>query len=358
MSTGQPIAKRMVGLFGHLFAWSMVAYSLGLLALTILWVADPSQTWWVAVSNIFAIFLFVPLPLLLVCMVRSRSVPMHTATWVMLVLFLVNFGSWLVPPGRPMPEGRPLRVLTFNHYYYNRHPDAVTREIRAQSVDIVTLEELSYKVVDQIEQDLVDLYPYRYLQPGSGWAGQGVLSRFPILEQSRIDDTGIQRLVLDIDGTHVTLLNVHLPSPKYRYTWRAEYIPMLDDYNPSHREQTMPILTNTIDSIAGPLIVMGDFNTAEREESYNQLAQRMTDSYRATNWGLGATYPKLRNSDLRQLLPALVRIDYIWVRDGITPTTAWVSCANVDSDHCMVGAELYLKTTAANGALEGGWWPW
>ncbi|MDZ4722218.1 MAG: endonuclease/exonuclease/phosphatase family protein, partial [Roseiflexaceae bacterium] len=351
MTTIRHLANRVLRLSGNLFAWGMLAYSLGLLVLTILWASGPSKTWWLALTNIFAFYLFVPLPVLILLALRSRSVPLHSATWLMLILFLGQFGMWLLPPHAAPSEGRALRLLTFNHYYYNSQPEAVTAAIRAQRADIVTLEELSYTVADHVSEDLADIYPYRYLQPGLGWAGQGVLSRFPIIEQERLYDIGLQRLVLDIDGTHVTLLNAHLPSPKYSYTWRADRrIPVLDDYNPSLREWTLPLLLKAIDTTTGPLIAMGDFNTAEREESYNQIAQRMTDSYRSTNWGLGATYPKAKEADLRQILPALVRIDYIWVRDRITPSSSWVNCASVGSDHCMVGAEVYLNTTAANSA--------
>jgi endonuclease/exonuclease/phosphatase family metal-dependent hydrolase len=365
MTTARRIANNLLRVSGTLFVWNTLAYSLGLLVLSGLWALDSSQLsqlsqpWWLAISNIFAAYLFLPLPVLVVFALRSRSVPLHTATWLMLALFLGQFGMWFLPPISSPAVGQKLRVLTFNHYYYNTHAAAITAEIRAQHVDIVALEELSYQVADQVEQDLVDLYPYRYLQPGLGWAGQGVLSRFPIVEQERLRDIGIQRLVLDIDGTAVTLLNVHLPSPKYGYTWRAaRKIPVLDDYNPSQREQTMPLLLEAIDATSNPLIALGDFNTAEREEGYNQLAQRMRDSYRTTNWGLGATYPKARETGFLQFLPALVRIDYIWVRNGIASGSSWVACANVGSDHCMVGAEVFLNTTAANGALKRGWWPW
>jgi hypothetical protein len=100
-------------------------------------------------------------------------------------------------------------------------------------------------------------------------------------------------------------------------------------------------------SPTGPLIVIGDFNTGDREPRYAQLAARMHDAFRETNRGFGFTFPDHKRMGPVTFTFPLVRIDYIWSKGGALPAAAHVECNNIGADHCFLIADLRLGTAEA-----------
>jgi vancomycin resistance protein VanJ len=337
----------MTTLLGSGLSWGALIYSVGLTGLALFWMVGDGGAWWLRLSDIFAIYLFAPLPLLILSAVFVRSLPLRAASGVLLALFLLEFGVRLLPPPGAMAEGRSLRVLTFNHLYTNRRASDIVAAIRAQDADIVGLQELSALVAGQIDRDLADRYPYRYLLPEPQSYGLGLLSRYPIVQQRLVLPLSAQEVVVDIAGMQVTVLNVHMPSPQVQFGRIAPRMLFPSGYNDTRRARAAPRLLQHLDTISGPLIALGDFNTSEREPLYDQIAARLQDSYRRTSWGIGATFPRLQRQAILRVIPPLVRIDYIWTREQITPARTWVNCDVPGSDHCMLGADLRLDLAAA-----------
>ena len=141
--------------------------------------------------------------------------------------------------------------------------------------DIVGLQELSALVAEQIDLDLADRYPYRYLLPAPHSYGLGLLSRYPIIQQRLILPLSAQQVVVDVEGMQVTVLNVHMPSPEVPFGMSARIIPIPQDYTDTRRARMAPSCCWQIDAISGPLIALGDFNTSEREPLYDQIAARL-----------------------------------------------------------------------------------
>jgi vancomycin resistance protein VanJ len=327
--------------------WGALLYSIGLAGLALAWASGVRGAWWMTVSDIFAIYLFLPLPAMLVGAMLVRSVPLRLASGLMLALFLGEFGARLLPPPAPVAEGRPLRVLTLNHLYSNQRAAEVVAAIRAQDADIVALQELSSTVARAIDRDLADRYPYRYLAPSPKAYGLGVLSRYPMVEQQVRFPLPAQLLVADIEGAPVSVLNVHLPSPQVRFSYGDGRVPLPSSYNDRRRERAAPELLRIIDAIDGPLVALGDFNTSEREPLYGEIAARLEDAYRQTSWGIGATFPRPQRPAILRAMPPLVRIDYIWTRGQIAPARTWLNCEVPGADHCMLVADLRLQRAAA-----------
>jgi endonuclease/exonuclease/phosphatase (EEP) superfamily protein YafD len=246
-------------------------------------------------------------------------------------------------------------VATFNLLYLNTRVDDIIAAIRAQDADVVALQELTPRVAAAIRQGLHDTYPHQYLESGIGDLGMGMISRYPL--RSTADQQGFsgQQAVLDINGRHVNLVNVHLSSPfirtrRYRNLWS---IRLITDYDTSERADELPALLRTIGQIEGPLIVLGDFNTGDREPPYAQLAARMQDAYRTTAWGFGFTFPNNRRMLRVQIPFPLVRIDYVWSSGGVVPAATRVDCDNGGSDHCIVVADLHITTNLQKAGVWG-----
>jgi endonuclease/exonuclease/phosphatase (EEP) superfamily protein YafD len=256
--------------------------------------------------------------------------------------FLVLFGSRLVPSFAQPSEGMRLRVMTINHLYTNRNVADLIGAIRAQDADIVAIQELSEPVADAASHQLSNLYPYQVLSPGPEDYGLGILSRYPLHSTARMQGFAGQRAIMDIDGTAITVINVHLNAPQVQTRRLRQFRPvkMVLNYDTSLRALEVARLLDEIDAVDGPLLVMGDFNTSDREPAYAELAARLHDAYRETAWGFGFTFPNdQRLARLKVPFP-LVRIDYVWSRAGMAPAAAQVVCDNGGSDHCAVVADL------------------
>ena len=122
-----------------------------------------------------------------------------------------------------------------------------------------------------------------------------------------------QKLLLDVDGTPVTLINVHFPAPsvagftvdelRFSIAGRSEALAAL-------LEHTEPD-THTI--------IAGDFNLTDRSEAYTTLTRTYTDSHRKAAYGLDMTYPNarelvegIRSGWTIRFVPPMIRIDYVY----------------------------------------------
>jgi vancomycin resistance protein VanJ len=330
-----------------LLTGAALLYCITVVTLGLLWGIQADRTWWLALSNVFALFWFVPLLLLVPAALLVRSRWLRAAVSLALAAFLALFGARLLPPLGQPTAGTALRVMTLNQLYSNKNVDALIAAIRAQDADIVALQELSQPMADAILQQLAAEYPYQLLMPAELDNGQGLLSRYPLREVLREPDYPAQRAIVDIDGQAITLINVHLHAPKIetRRLPRLRPARLVLDYDTSRRARELPALFRAIDAVEGPLVLLGDFNTGDREPPYAALAARLHDAYAEAAWGFGFTFPA------DPVLPGwpapfpLVRIDYIWSKGGVVPAAARVVCDS-GSDHCAVVADLRLSSQA------------
>jgi len=324
-----------------------LVYCVGLLALAALWTFVDQRTWWLELTNTFALLLFAPLLPLLPAALLIRSRWMNGALATALALFAVLFGAHFIPPAAPIAAGTPLRIMTFNQLYTNQRVPELIAAIRAQQADIVGLQELSEPVAEALKAKLSSAYPYQVLAPGNQ-SGLGLISRYPFLSSGESNSVRGQRVTIQLDGQTVTILNIHLAAPYIR----TRKIPrlgfrMITGYDAGSPTRQVGRLVGEVDQVDGPLIVLGDFNTSDREPRYAQLAARMHDAFRETNWGFGFTFPDHKRMGPLTIPFPLVRIDYVWSKGGVQPAAAHVECNNSGADHCFLVADLRIGTAAA-----------
>lgn len=340
----------IIQMMRSLFIGVVLAYCITMLGLVSLWKSG-LDTWWVVLTNIFALYFFIPLLFLIPLMPFMRSGWFRASTLTLTVVFLVLFKPYLVPEIVSAEGDAHLRVMTLNVLFSNRQADAVISTIRSQNADVVALQELPQPLAAALRQQLHTAYPYQLLEPAMPPYGLGLLSRYPF--ESIPDAAGFahQRVVLDVRGQPVTLINIHLTPPRIE----ARDLPLvhaevlIHNYNTGTRAEEISALLQAIDTTPGPLVVLGDFNLSDREQPYTAFAARLHDAHAETAWGLGATFPT--NTTLGRLpIPfPLVRIDYIWSGGGITPLRAHTACNSPGSDHCMVIADLHIAQALGQG---------
>src|SRR5262245_14714797 len=320
---------------GSLFGWAALRTLFG------------DRWWWLFCLNSFAEYLFVPLPAVFTAawLVRRRRLWVGFGAAVALGGYLYGRMWWPKFPPASV-GGVTVTVMTFNMLGYNQHPEGVVATIRSSGADVVALQELNPPTAAHIQRDLTDIYPYQALDPRAGDSGMGVVSRYPL----RGVDVALpgdwigapQVLSLNLDGTPVTLLHVHL---------RSSDIGSMDGMaTVRERERQARTITDFAAARLEPLIVLGDFNATDQSVAYATVAGVLADSWREVGWGPGHTFPgadspgSSRHRVAGILVPKwLIRIDYIFHSPQWQAIEAWIGPWDEVSDHRPALARLSIK---------------
>ncbi|MFY2790164.1 endonuclease/exonuclease/phosphatase family protein [Rhodococcus sp. MALMAid1271] len=223
---------------------------------------------------------------------------------VVLAVGAFSYAPLYVADAAPNSDGVRLRVMQANLMVGQADPTAVAGQARENSVDVVTVQELTDEAVIGLRNaGMEQLFPYRYLRPyAGGGGGAGIYSRLPISDNRELDGYGPVNLATKVevpDFEPISLLAVH-PVPAYitpADTWTAELDTLRDD---------LAAAAGT-----GPVIVSGDFNTTYSHKKFrNLLDAGYSDAAAQLGKGLIPTYPTDKGT------PAVVGIDHILTNSG------------------------------------------
>jgi len=320
-------------------------YCCGIAILAAFWSFAPSARWWIAFSDIFAACFFLPLLFIVPAALLIRSRWMYMVTVLPLVIFLALFGERFVPGAGGAAVGTTLRVVTFNQLFLDRNTGAILAAIRAENADVVALQELVPPVAEAIQHDLKTLYPYQLLDPSDSAGGIGLLSRYPLEPAGWVEGTHAQRAILQLNRQQITIINVHLTFSGIARA-RSQRFGSLPYYRMNEttgRLYQANALVQEAHKTSGGLIMLGDFNTGDREPGYAALASELHDAFAETGWGFGFTFPNDKRIGPITIPVPLVRIDYIWSKGPVVPVSARVNCNDGGSDHCLVVADLRVQ---------------
>ena len=263
------------------------------------------------------------------------------------LLFVLLYGNLFVPnlaSASPGSDGT-LSVMTYNVTTGDPGVDEILAIIEDESPDVVALQELPQEVAEAAG-DLEEEYPYQALHPSPNpYAGCGVLSRFPILEDEAfpLAEGGhlYQRVLLDVDGRDVHLLNVHLQPPHLLGQLRGGsrlFVP--SGVSTEVQDQELARLLEELDALQGTVVVAGDFNMTDQSAGYGRLTERLVDAHREAGWGFGNTFPDVEVRSFPTPFP-LIRIDYVFHSPNMRALTAYVGDRG-GPNHRFLVAELSL----------------
>lgn len=331
------LARRLVLVAG-------VGYAAAVLVLELLWAFAEQLHWAIGFSSIFGAWFFAPVAVLVPAAALLRSRWLAGASAALLILFLALFGARLLPH-TGLAANPNLRVITINQRFVNSGEDAVLAAIAAQDADVVAIQELTPGLAELLSARLSAEYPHQLLDPSDGAGGMGLLSRFPIEDQGWFAGTRAQHVALRLESQTVDLYNVHLhfsgiSRARSERFWSLPYYRL---YETDGRIDQVRSLAEAARDSAGPVIMLGDFNTGDREEGYEILAAELRDAFAESGWGMGFTFPNQRQMGPVTIPIPLVRIDYVWTRGGVAPVATRVNCAVEGADHCMIIADLAVQ---------------
>lgn len=324
--------------------------------------ADASAVWWVGFLNIFTPYYFLPLlallPLALLARLSRKWVVLPLALFVL--VGLVWFAPRWIPDGWFAPQsaqasGATLQLVTYNMRGRSRYFN-IAREVfwlRDTPLDLAFIQEIPRMYHLPVRGVLVEKFPFQMNHTAqTRLRGQSILSRFPVVSRESftlIDGGEAQmRLVIDLNGRHVALYNIHLLLPigaevRFPVVTDNETLALWASYDEQWRNREIAALIERIAAEPLPYIVAGDFNTSDNAVIYDSLAAHMTDAFRARGSGIGGTWPVAVTIGLPAFVPEVLRIDYIWHSHHFRALDARVGAPVSDyGDHLPVYATLEL----------------
>lgn len=319
-----------------------VAYVLGILAYPAVRPRLGELAGWPELADDFAPWWYAPAPALILAGLGWRSRILMCAGLAAAAGFVATWGGRFLPPRpRPARAGPTLTAMTFNVLHSNQDHAATAAVIAEAKPDVVALQELGPAAMEQLLPALGSEYPYRALQPVASPSGAGVLSRFPLLEVTsfRLSERGhwAQRMVVEAPSGQVTLLNIHTRIPRLVWSRPLGLLRWPTGFDAGLRHAEVGELVRVLDGVAGPLLVLGDFNLTERNADYRAMRARLGDAYCGVGRGLGHTFPRV--FAFPRALPApwpLLRLDYVWHSAEFRPIAAYVGRSGGGDHHPVI----------------------
>jgi endonuclease/exonuclease/phosphatase (EEP) superfamily protein YafD len=240
-----------------------------------------------------------------------------------LVLALGPVMGFCVPWGRLGPDPGPgfrFRVLTCNMHHVRVDPAPLDRLVVETWPDVVALQEWR----DSARSDVLaraDWHVHRV--QGLCLASRHPVRRAEWLGADSLGERGsVARYEIDTPAGLVTVFNLHLATPRFglmgvaREGWDG-----LADLraNSARRREQSEYVAREAERAAGPVVVVGDFNTPPESALFRRVWGGYTDAFAAAGWGWGYTFISRRT---------VVRIDHVLAGPG------W-RC-----DHCRVGPDV------------------
>jgi len=313
-----------------------LVYPVLLLCLSLWHTLAPQRSGLLALTQVFAPYLFLPLLLLVPLMFMRGAAALRIVLGLCLLLYCVQFMPVRVPvtlKERAAPGALHVEVMNWN-VQNSIQLDSIGRVrpvLVKKPADVVALEESYWEWMDR-DPELKRLYPYRLVHTTQASSGLVLLSSYPIIEHAVPElppnVRGWPRLIkarLDLGGGRtLTVVAAHPEAPRNLR------------FDTSERQALIPYIRAFVNpALQGgePLILAGDFNTTEREPAYSDISAGLQDAYRVVGVGGGNTWPALSlwGHDF-----ALLQIDHLFSSPGVVPLNAQVDCTPRGSDHCIV----------------------
>ncbi len=280
------------------------------------------------------------LPVVVVA-VAGRWRPAVILAAALLIVAVGRYGpTWVSLPAPA--QGETMKVVSWNVL---AGPDAAARVLdglaTTADADLIGLLELQPAMAEAVMADpaLAQRFAHQAFDPDSSVYGVGLLSRYPILEQSSSHDPPYLRALVGTPDVATVVYVVH-PLPARIRTIGSLPVAL----ETATRDADMALIRGLIEAdlvAGGPVIIVGDINTTEREPAYAAFAAGLRDAHLDAGIGPGLTW---RPGWLPSPPFGVLRIDYIFTSTQLRAASSGVTCLSV-SDHCLVTAEL----TAAGG---------
>ena len=311
--------------------------------------------WWLTILHSLTFYWFLPLFTIIPIAYFTRRGTLALFASIALVLFLVFYGGlFLSRPQSDPPTGPTLKVMTYNVMEVNSNTAWIGQTVVESGADVVGFQELQPTIANTIHGSLSELHPYQ-TSDGQGAesseSGNSLISRYPIqlLEDALPGPWHSPSLVCIMEFNEETILVINLHAVQSKI---GSLDPAAISRATQIREQQARNLVAFAAETNLPLIVMGDFNTTDKNKDYRIITRTLKDAWREAGWGFGHTFGLRlhtfgtdRPFGLAFLLPRwLLRIDYVFYSPQWKVSDVRLGKWDQVSDHRPVITTLELQT--------------
>ena len=341
--------NRERGFFGKLmvFVLSIMAF-VGLLAMALSVInayINPQHFIWTTMFGLafWEILIYNVLILFFLLMLKSRK------AWISVIALIVaipGFGK-SYSMGKKVEADNSIRIMSYNVHQF-KHVDGETdREsfanqvinmVREQNPDILCCQEFDGYIPKKTRPKCIELFAegagfqYVYYNRKINYGGNVVFSKYPIAKVS--EDSGFGKentygVMVSVDAgekgqfhvANVHLLSYMITDSEIEVLTNTSERQNLDtigktvlhklSYAFQQRSEELKDVLEGMPPVEGPIIVCGDFNEPPLSYNYRQMQKAgFVDTFTKVGRGIKPTYAGK--------LP-LLRIDYVWANDGVTP---------------------------------------
>ena len=315
-----------------------------------LWTLSGERLWFVALWVNLLPGAFYPLLFAFIIVIFTRKT--HTIALLLLPILtcIIMYGGRFLPVRQQADSlGQSISVMTYNMMVNTRDINSFNNILLDVDADIVALQEVHPDMLALITAAQSERYPYPIPSTDTilddSYKGRMLLSRYPVIDSENVpslhpDHMLAQRVVLDVNGQHVTVFNLHL------------ILPVLQNgFSSVNRDSDLAMLFELLRNeplATQPYILMGDFNMSDAVSVHNTFIDELglVDSFAAAGYGFGVTYPNF-DTIVPALgwIPTLIRLDYAFVSPSFVPIEARVIREGV-SDHYPLWVRLQMKGSA------------
>jgi len=296
------------------------------------------QIWWLALLNTFAIYLFVPLPLLLLAGLWRRHWALVIGLAIPTTAFFTLFGTLLLPkPTTLQIHDATITAMTFNLLTSNKDTDALVNAIRAAQPDILGMQELTNGKRAALRIAFSNELPYHTFDSPTSFGNVGLMTRFPIETMRPITLPTAQPALyasLRVNGLRLHVFVAHL-TPNHLFKNPTINLETAASDAFARRTAEIVFLREQLNGLHEPALLLCDCNLTDTSQAYAELGAFLSDSFREAGWGL-------RNTNYASSVPfPLQRIDYVWHTAELAAIAAEVGQAG-GSDHLPAVVRLRL----------------
>jgi vancomycin resistance protein VanJ len=318
----------------------LAGYAVALLVQTVLHVVAPQRDGLLAIVQVGAPHLFLPLAVLLPIALALGQRRVVLLLLLAAVVGAARFGPGMVslPAGPAAPEAT-WRVATWNLAAGEASAADLIGRLLESDVEIIALPELTPAHAAAIEESasLRERFPYRLLAPHPSVLGMGMLSAHPAteLQRSRQPPHILAEIELP-DGVTVVTMAAHPLPPRFELL--AGVLSL--GYQAAGRDHDLAHLRSMLDHhlVAGrAVLVLADLNVTDREPAYADFSAGLVDAHRAAGVGPGSTWRPMR---LSALPLGILRIDYVLTGGPLRPIAVSTECSALTGDHCILWATV------------------
>jgi len=236
---------------------------------------------------------------------------------------LITIAPDLCGTPRPIPEGGvPIRVLVLNVHTESTGFDRVRRLIEDVRPDVIGLVEVSRRWLDEIAPAVAG-YAGRLEEPRDDNFGVALYARVPLAGSIEALGGPLPSVVagVTIDGAPLGILLVHP-------------LPPVSEAAVAAQRETLDAVAERARRMAGPLVILGDFNATPWSTPFRRLLARSGLCDSRAGFGLQASFPAAS---------AIVRIpiDHVLASCAIGVRDRRIE-RDVGSDHLPVVIELVV----------------